>query len=94
MTTNHFGTTAHYDILHRGIATFHVCGRPGAHITRKATKTQTPNPTLWATLRATLWETLWAMLWATLWTCYEQFRSESGFRAPLTTPITCGQKFL
>ena len=52
MTTNRFGTTTHYDTLHRGIGTLHVI-RPGAHITRKATKTHTPNPTLRATLQAT-----------------------------------------
>ena len=82
MTTNRFGTTTHCNILQQGIGTFHVCVRPDAHITRKATKTHTPNPTLRATLRATIWATLWAMLWATLWTCYERFRSENGCRAP------------
>ena len=33
------------------------------------------------------------MLWATSWTCYKRLRSENGFRAPLTTPITFGQEF-
>ena len=97
-------------VLQRGIGTFHVRVRPDAHITRKATKTHTrththtahththththTKPNVSPALQATLWAMLWAMLWATLWTCYERFHRENGFRAPLTTPITFGPKFL
>ena len=42
--TNRFGTTIQHNVLQRGIGTFHVCVRPDAHITRKATKTTNAKP--------------------------------------------------